>query len=241
MDLCGSLFQVFFTSTFLLLPNLPNLPGSTTRFGTLDAWAWELKASSWQTNGWHTYVHYIYKYYVMCLKIPLHSFGKCCSGRIEIDLLEDILDSKMIPFKRLKSLNCENLPVMFEGTNLDKPKPSVQNTRAANLQGDSKLARFTHLKNLNLREKKQRDQMCLHLKGVPNDFVGKYRKSRHRKENSLLRFGVAQKCWIRPRQCQWFHPWAKVMGIFVACCSQVRQRYSKFHVGNASKPQWLLA
>ena len=70
-------------------------------------------------------------------------FGKCCSGRIEMDLLEDILDSNMIAFKRLKSLNCENLPVMFEGTNLDKPKPSVQNTGAANLQGDSKLARFT--------------------------------------------------------------------------------------------------
>jgi len=74
-----------------------------------------------------------------------------------MDLLEDILDSKIVAFKRLKSLNCEILPVMFEGTNLDKPKPSVQNTRAANLQGDSKLASFTHL-NLNLREKKQRDQ-----------------------------------------------------------------------------------
>ena len=36
-----------------------------------------------------------------------------------------------------------NLPVMFEGTNPDKPKPSTQNTRAANLQGDSKLAGFT--------------------------------------------------------------------------------------------------
>ncbi len=31
---------------------------------------------------------------------------------------------------------------MFEGTN-PEPKPSTQNTRAANLQGDSKLAGFT--------------------------------------------------------------------------------------------------
>ena len=116
-------------------------------------------------------------------------FWKCRSGRIEIDLLEDILDSKRIPFKRLKSLNCENLPVMFEGTNLDKPKPSVQNTRAANLQGDSKLARFNHLKNLNFAFQKNNEIICfLILKGcpmilLPHTDIGK--------RIHMLRFGVA--------------------------------------------------
>ena len=129
-------------------------------------------------------------------------FGKCCSGRIEMDLLEDILDSNMIAFKRLKSLNCENLPVMFEGTNLDKPKPSVQNTGAANLQGDSKLARFTIWRTWICVSKKQRYQYVFHFFKRGAQWFCWHIQIRqvHKVQTSEFenpydaRFGVAQKC-----------------------------------------------
>ena len=93
---------------------------------------------------------------------------------------------------------------MFEGTN-PEPKPSTQNTRAANLQGDSKLAGFTieELEGLDKymefagKKKISNRSMLFILKGAPRILLAN--KDSASTESQDIASGHANACSIQPR------------------------------------------